>query len=380
MAVLRAATDGQHMGDMIARRFPLVPRTKPACRPLAWRLDRVTRLAGQAAQAGSDGPRRAAEALNHAALIASDSGMPGLARDLCWRQFDICAAGGGTAGVPAAKRTLQPLINLARLRIRADDGTGGCQLLQSLFESIRDNQPQAILDGRITDLAFITTPGEQHEAIVQWLWTVMLSDGLRGLCRAGRWSEALSRAEHHHGIGQRLLDGRQIAILAHVHDGQHDAADQLLQATAPGEPWEHLVADCLQAINDAHRPGRAAGRLAQTYLASDDATPALFRVRLGLTIARLTTPTADTHTVIDKVTRIAAQADDAYAAQEILDSPGPGIPPETDAELCRIVTQASLGQPLRSPDSRRLMNAVEAAETALAASLPGTGFPACSSP
>jgi hypothetical protein len=233
MAAPRAATDGQCSGNIIARRFPLVPRPKPACRPLAWRLSRVTRLAEQAAQGTGDGPLRAAEALNHAALIASDCGMPGVARDLCWRQSDIHAAAGGATVVPAARRTLQPLINLARLRIRAGDGMGGYQLIRSLFESIRDNQPQTFLEGRTVALPFAATPGEQHGAVLQWIWTVVLSDGLRGLCRAGRWSAARSCAEQHHGIGQRLLDGRQIAVLANIEDGQHNAAAQLLQAAGP---------------------------------------------------------------------------------------------------------------------------------------------------
>ncbi len=48
---------------------------------------------------------------------------------------------------------------------------------------------------------------------MQWLWTVLLSDSLRALCKAGHWTEALRQAQQHNGIGQRLLDGRQIAVL-----------------------------------------------------------------------------------------------------------------------------------------------------------------------
>ena len=47
-----------------------------------------------------------------------------------------------------------------------------------------------------------------------------------------------AQAQQHHGIGQRLLDGRQIAILAHAASGRHHEAEQLLKTTTATEPWE----------------------------------------------------------------------------------------------------------------------------------------------
>ena len=89
MAAPATASPGQRHGDLAARQFPLVPRPRTACRPLAERIDRVARLADQAGHAAGDAQLHAAEAFNLAALIASDCAMPGLARDLCWRQFDV---------------------------------------------------------------------------------------------------------------------------------------------------------------------------------------------------------------------------------------------------------------------------------------------------
>jgi hypothetical protein len=61
-----------------------------------------------------------AEALNKAALIVSDCGMPDMAHEWCWRQIDpYCRAGRLT--VRQARHMLEPVVNLARLLIRADD-------------------------------------------------------------------------------------------------------------------------------------------------------------------------------------------------------------------------------------------------------------------
>ncbi|MGH3936272.1 MAG: hypothetical protein ACRDS1_15065 [Pseudonocardiaceae bacterium] len=59
---------------------PLLPRSKPVCRSLTERLDRVRRQADLASQHTEDSLGRAAEAHNLAALIVSDCGMPALAR------------------------------------------------------------------------------------------------------------------------------------------------------------------------------------------------------------------------------------------------------------------------------------------------------------
>ncbi|MFE7189463.1 hypothetical protein [Kitasatospora sp. NPDC057541] len=68
----------------LARRFPLVARTRPVCTPLE---RRVADLAVRARKAGHE--RDLAEAAlvhNRAALLTSDAGLPGLARTWCHRQ------------------------------------------------------------------------------------------------------------------------------------------------------------------------------------------------------------------------------------------------------------------------------------------------------
>ncbi len=372
MAAPTVASDSQRPGDLAERRFPLTPRLKPACHPLTQRLDRVTWLAEQASSATSDATLRAAEAHNLAALIASDCGMPGLARDLCWRQFEIYAAA-GPYDTTTAKLALQPLINLGRLRTRDDDGNGGYQIVKSLYDGVRSSQADAAIGGSRADLAALVVPGDDHKAIVAWLWTVLLSDGLRALCRAGDWTCALRQAQQHNGIVLRLLDGRQIAVLAHTSTSQHDEAEQLLQTTTAIEPWERVVADCLRVINRA--TGGPAGlpstarRLTDSYLALSDPGNDMFSARLGLTVAELSDSRNGRHAVIDKVERIALQTADAYIAREVLTSPATDVRHEAGATLRRTVDQAGLGHPLGTTQVRQLMSAVESAATSLASSL-----------
>ncbi len=73
-------------------RFPLFGRPRPSCPELPERVREVVDIAQTATQAGADGPVRAKNALTMAALIASDCGMPDLARDLCWQHINAYRA------------------------------------------------------------------------------------------------------------------------------------------------------------------------------------------------------------------------------------------------------------------------------------------------
>lgn len=372
MAAPAAASGGQGPGDLAARRFPLVPRPRTACRPLTQRIDRVARLAGQAGCATSDTLLYAAEACNLAALIASDCAMPSLAHDLCWRQFDIFATAGPYSEI-TAKLALQPLVNLARLRIRDGDGDGGYQLLESLYDGAQASRTQAAVDGRVVNLASLIAPGDHHKAIVQWLWTVLLNDGLRALCRAGHWTAALHQAQRHNGIGQRPLDGRQIAVLAHSASGQHDEAEQILQQTTAAEPWEYAVAACLRFVIRTAADTASAAEATQMInacLAIDGSDQAMFAARLGLTVAELAAGHDRQHAVMGKVEQLATRTADAYVAQEVLSSPAAThVTHEAQAWLRSTVHQASLGHPPRSAQLHQLMNSVASATTTLSASL-----------
>ncbi|GAA4731321.1 hypothetical protein [Phytohabitans rumicis] len=351
-----------------AERFPLVPRRKPVCRSLADRVDRVRHLADLASHAHDEPLRRGAEAHNLAALIASDCGLPDLARDLCWRQFDIFAAH-GPHDQQTAKATLQPLVNLGRLHTRDGNGTAGYQILRDLLHGAK-SRSDAVVDGRTIAFDTIIRPGDDHRDVVQWLWTVLLADGLRALCRAGRWAEALHQAEHHNGVGQRLFDGRQIAVIAACLDGNPDTAIALLKQTATADPWEDAIAACLTVMCSslAERPTSVAiDAMIGAYCGLDQpAEHALFLVRLGLLVVDLAGDAIPIDEVIAKIESTAAACGDAYAAKEILNSGAAGrLTEHTSRTLAAAVQAASLGTGM-PPDSRTaLLRSVGHGETAL---------------
>ncbi|WP_073816627.1 hypothetical protein [Kitasatospora sp. CB01950] len=86
---------------------------------------------------------------------------------------------------------------------------------------------------------------------------VGIADGTRALTVAGRWSEALRHIEEHRGIGLRILDGRQVAVLAVTFTGDLPAAFALLEETEPGDPWEDAVTTALCRSDDQCAAGRA---------------------------------------------------------------------------------------------------------------------------
>ncbi|MEN8654357.1 hypothetical protein ABCR94_28115 [Streptomyces sp. 21So2-11] len=206
--------------SQIAQRFPLVARPRPACPPLA---DRVGEISNLARAAGRDGNVTSATvASNKAALIASDCGMPDLARALCWRHAE-----GFLRALPLsaqeARYALEPLVNLARLRIRGGDGNGAYHLLDTLNQAVK-SKTEAVIDGRAMSFEHLTQSAADHQQVCQWLWTVLLGDGTRALVVAGQWDRALAHAEQHRGVGQRLFDGRQVEVLVHCLGGQPNGA------------------------------------------------------------------------------------------------------------------------------------------------------------
>jgi len=161
------------------------------------------------------------------------------------------------------------------------------------------------------------TPDDHHE-IIRWLRTVLLADGCRALAQAGRWDQALQHVRDHHGIGQDLLDGRQIAIIAHHAAGDGKTSAELLNQTPTPTPWEAAVAASLTALTSHSIP---ATTLVDRYLALDG-TPnqVVLRIRLGLTILDLT----DGKPHLRLATAIqddALRTKDAYAARDILAHP-----------------------------------------------------------
>jgi hypothetical protein len=306
--------------DTVACRFPLVPRARPACRALDIRVAQVRDLARAAAQRTSGSLVRAAEAHNLTALIMSDCGLPALARTLCWQQFEVLR----TARPPiagTAKLALQPIVNLCRLRTRDGDGAGAYRLIDALFEAVRSGT-DTVIDGRAIRSGDLIGHDDDHREVVEWLWSVLLADGTRALAQAGQWAEALQHARQHKGIGDRLLDGRQVAILAHCAARDYDTARSVLAETSAATPWEEAVAACLRVLclTLAGRPADSGiTTMIDTYLALQPAGEhAVFRVRLGLSAIDLAAGARKVPQAADVVVRDVLQTADAYAAHDVL--------------------------------------------------------------
>ncbi|PTA43549.1 hypothetical protein C8054_25055 [Micromonospora sp. RP3T] len=197
-----------------------------------------------AARATRESDRAAASAVyNQAALLASDCGQSDLARRWCHEH-----AAAYLRAVPldarAARHALEPLVNLARLQIRDRDGDAALRLLTDLFEAV-SSRTDTVIDGQALQASRLTRSEDDHREVRQWLWSVLVAEGARALADAGRWGEAYEHLERHHGIGQRMLDGRQVATTAHLTTGDIASAYAMVTETAPGESWEDAVTECL---------------------------------------------------------------------------------------------------------------------------------------
>ncbi|WP_125618150.1 hypothetical protein [Actinomadura sp. WAC 06369] len=327
-----------------------MPRARPACRPLDERIREIADLARAAAEPTTTDPlATAASAQNKAALIASDCGMPDLARDLCQRHSALYLQARPLTA-RTARHALEPLVNLARLDIRAGAPNAARNNLEGLFRAVRDSDT-VVIDGQEVPLADVTGSHDERHDLNQWLWSVVLADGIRALTGAGRWDDAVAHAERLRGVGRRLLDGRQAAIIAHVLAGEPETASRMLEQSTITEPWEQAVAACLSMF--CHRSiGSTATSAKATkieeYLALD-AKPELvtFRTRVALTAIDLSGDAAYhgedqmVHRVVDE----ALDLGDGYAAREILRHPRSGKQlTETQAKLLSAVTtSAGLG-------------------------------------
>ncbi|MFF0336472.1 hypothetical protein ACFYUM_28275 [Streptomyces fimicarius] len=302
-----------------AQRFPLVARFRPACLPLPKRVRALVDLADTAMAETDQGV--ASSVYNQAALIASDLALPDLAREMCHQHaaayLHACPLPGMTA-----IRGLEPVVNLARLQIRAGRADEGRRRLLDLYGAVEVGAP-ARFEG-VTVPADLTATDEDRHEVRAWMWRVLLADGTRALTAEGRWSEALAHMETHRGVGRRMLDGRQVAVLASLAAGDPAHAATLLGGTVPGEPWEQTVTACLTALwrRDAGQP--VAGYLADladAYL-ERGAEPGMtvFDIRLGLTVLDMVgspkLPAA--HRIAEDLHRRATEAENGYAARENL--------------------------------------------------------------
>ncbi|MEU4179433.1 hypothetical protein [Streptomyces sp. NPDC026589] len=305
-----------------AQRFPLVARFRPACLPLPKRVRALADLADSAMAETDQGV--ASSVYNQAALIASDLGLPDLARTMC---HEHAAAYLPACPLPAmsAIRGLEPVVNLARLQIRGGHADVGRQGLLDLYAAVEAGIPVRF-EGVAIPADLTATDKDRHE-VVAWLWRVLLADGTRALTIQARWSEALAHVEALRGVGKRMLDGRQVAVIASLAAGDTAHASALLAETVPGEPWERTVTACLTVLRH-----RAAGQpvdgplanLAATYL-ERAAEPGMtvFDIRLGLTVLGVM-ESADlpaARRIVEDLHRRATETEDGYAARDNLAHP-----------------------------------------------------------
>lgn len=134
----------------VLTRFPLLPRTRPPAQALHLRVEEI-RGRTCTPSPGPDEVRlsSAAEALNKAALITSDCGIVDLARQLCWRQYDVFQAATPLTA-KTGKPALQPIVNLGRLATRDGDGTRAYRIFANTYTAMRTPTTTEI-DGRDID-------------------------------------------------------------------------------------------------------------------------------------------------------------------------------------------------------------------------------------
>ncbi|MGC4770477.1 hypothetical protein ACLQ25_16080 [Micromonospora sp. DT44] len=269
--------------SQLLRRFPLVARPRPVAKSVAARIDDLCALAELAQR--EDDLSAASAVLNQAALIASDCGQAELARRWCHDHADAYLLPARPLGAQAARHALEPLVNLARLHIRGGNGHAAHRILANLFRAV-STCTDAMIDDYPLAASKLTRNADDHRDVGQWLWGVLLAEGTRALTSTGRWHDAYDHLKRHKGIGQRMLDGRQVAIIAHLIAGEVKQARTIVAETVSGEPWEEAVTACLAYLSNT---GEAEEALLGTMLDSClrlTPTPSLatFHTRLALSI------------------------------------------------------------------------------------------------
>jgi hypothetical protein len=357
-----------------ARRFPLLARPRPACTPLE---QRVTELVGRAHAADRDDNTAAASAVhNLAALLASDCRLPDLARQWCRRHAEVYLRA-RPLDARATRGALEPLVNLARLRIRDGEGQRAFDMLEALFAAVADRADTAI-DGVAVPAATLFASPEDHREVRRWLWARLLATGARALADAGRWNDAHARLSRYNGVGRRILDGRQVAVIARATSGDPDGALALLGDTVPGEPWENAVTACLTALcrRDAGRPADrdVATLLDRCRRLAPGPGLAVFHTRLGLSAIDAAGDVghpAARRIAADVIHRVTATRD-GYAARDLLahDVVASLLTPSQAGDLKEVVEACALGSrtiplPLRAD----ITAALGASETVLTRTL-----------
>ncbi|MFV2022485.1 hypothetical protein [Micromonospora sp. LOL_023] len=190
-------------------------------------------------------PEKASMVFNGAALVASDCGDADLARVWCRRHAHLYLSHAPLDGY-TARFALEPVVNLARLRIREGDGDGAHRLLTDLYETAVNAAPVR-LDGLELHPRHLPTDPSERDQLISWIRTVLIADGTRALTLTSRWADAVTHIHRYNGLGPTLLDGRQVSIVAHLVQGQGPAAAAILNQSKIEQEWEALVGDLLHS-------------------------------------------------------------------------------------------------------------------------------------
>lgn len=347
-----------HPNGPVALRFPLVARPRPACVALS---ARVEELCARAQAAERDGDRAGASAVyNQAALIASDCGLPDLARRWCHRHASAYLRA-LPEGAQVARYALEPLVNLARLHIRDGDGDAAFDLLDTLYEAVVA-RTDVVIDGIVVSMARLIDHGDHHQQVRQWLWSVHLADGTRALTTAGRWQQAHDHLRHRNGIGQRMLDGRQVAVIAHATAGDSASALDLLRHTAPGEAWEDAVTACLAVLSDPEPTMQSRTTMLDRYQQLTYGTGlAVFHTRLGLSVidAASGVNCERSRDIAAALIRRIAASPDGYAAREVLAHAGCDafLRGDQRSQLHDMINTSGLGRRIPSTEVETMLSA-----------------------
>ncbi|WP_261800623.1 hypothetical protein [Streptomyces sp. PBH53] len=361
------------MISAIASRIPLVRRSKAPALPLDERITHLTGLTVAPAGASHhDLVARACGVLNYAALIASDIGMPALAADLCWRQHRVFADAGHLTG-DIAVMSLMPLINISRLLTRDGEGHAAYDVLTRLYRAAQ-KRGTAEIHGHTIDLSALISTDADHRKICQELWTTLLVDGARALARIGRWTEAAEAMTAHRGIGNRLLDGRQIQIMSLMELGLDQQARDTIDSTIPTEPWENTIAALLRIYcRPPTSPAPQADldfalREATALIATPDPSTAAFEARVALSALDLVGDCTSPYVAPLRNAVVGVAVLDAYAAREVLRHPltHPHLTGQQRQKLDTVLTLSGLGTGhLSTAHTQSLTAAVDRAEAML---------------
>ncbi|WP_443064659.1 lantibiotic dehydratase [Streptomyces sp. NBC_00582] len=194
----------------------------------------------------------------------------------------------------------------------------------------------------------------------------------------GRAGAEWTHIEAHRGVGKRMLDGRQVAVLAALVEGDTARAAVLLADTMPGDPWEQAVTACLTGLcrRDAGQTGDGhLADLAAAYLERrSEPGMTVFDARLGLTvldpIGSADSPAA--HRIVEDLHRRTTEAEDGYAARENLAHPlFTEIATDRQVQDCRaLVRSCALGTGTMSDELKgELTAALRASDSVIRESL-----------